>query len=154
MPPLSSGSRQKADICFQCRNRKVRCGGGVDGSGCQNCRSLAFDCSLSVLSDADDPQNRVRRKHRLERRRTRRACQRCRLRKTKCSGDVPTCDLCRHGEHRCIYLAEAIVGTDFSIRSNEDTNEERTRRSDADPGANAAIAHSLTVPDAVRYVRP
>ncbi|TIC89785.1 putative transcriptional regulatory protein [Colletotrichum higginsianum] len=46
-PSRSLGRPRKGlQICFQCRNRKVRC--DSTAGGCENCRRLKFQCSFAV----------------------------------------------------------------------------------------------------------
>ncbi|KAF2136164.1 uncharacterized protein K452DRAFT_354054 [Aplosporella prunicola CBS 121167] len=54
-------------------------------------------------------------------RRTSLACVRCRGRKTKCSGDLPSCRTCRAGNHGCIYLEQErkVQVPEFYLRDLE-----------------------------------
>ncbi|KAF6823356.1 nitrate assimilation regulatory protein [Colletotrichum plurivorum] len=107
-PCRASGRPRKGlQICFQCRNRKVRCDGTA--GGCENCRRLKFHCSFSVpdgsidevgdgTTPGADPSHL-----RLEKRRVRRACIACRDKKTKCCGTQPSCRRCLHRGAVCQY---------------------------------------------------
>ncbi|KAF5013887.1 hypothetical protein FDECE_136 [Fusarium decemcellulare] len=104
------------DICFQCRNRKVKCDGTA--GGCNNCKRLDFECSLAG-GDArmveDGTSQRI--PARLERRRVRRACVACRDRKSKCSGSLPACDRCRRSGIDCHYSDLKLSAPQSSAQS-------------------------------------
>ncbi|KAK1542442.1 hypothetical protein CPAR01_05829 [Colletotrichum paranaense] len=107
-PYRASGRPRKGlQICFQCRNRKVRCDGAP--GGCENCRRLKFHCSFAAPDQLPDAANSSTPSSsdpshlRLEKRRVRTACIQCRDKKTKCCGTQPSCRRCSHRGVDCQY---------------------------------------------------
>ncbi|KAH9210428.1 hypothetical protein DL95DRAFT_307997 [Leptodontidium sp. 2 PMI_412] len=108
----SKPGKRPTRICFQCRNRKVRCDGTVEG--CENCLRLGFTCSFSA-QDAEarsisSPQSQGRSPNSamtLERRRGRKACLTCHSQKAKCSGDIPRCERCLQRGIDCQYSSNS-----------------------------------------------
>lgn len=90
----------------------MRCDG--DPGGCENCLRLNFECSLSRPGSIQGQTQREAlasgradgtggNQRLLERRRAARACIQCRGKKTKCSGDIPSCQRCLHRLVQCQY---------------------------------------------------
>lgn len=70
-------------------------------------------------STADEATRQTRSRRKLKRPRTTNACDFCRRRKSRCSGDMPTCTLCaEHGVH-CDYNAAPPARRRKSNPSNE-----------------------------------
>ncbi|KAH7035806.1 uncharacterized protein B0I36DRAFT_239913, partial [Microdochium trichocladiopsis] len=98
--------------CRECRARKVRC--DRDGSRCGPCTRLQLGCSYaprprspSTLPGDSDmaasaPSSARVTQAGLARRRSRRACDTCRLLKTRCSGTQP-CSRCRQRSLACVF---------------------------------------------------
>ncbi|KAJ5722990.1 hypothetical protein N7488_001025 [Penicillium malachiteum] len=117
--------KEKKQTCLQCRKRKVRCDGEING--CSNCERLDFSCvfvssnnttpSSTSISNADlflknAPQECAtggatsRTKYTIgsiERRHGLRACRPCRASKSRCSGSLPTCRQCERRGLDCQY---------------------------------------------------
>lgn len=83
---------------------QVRCDGTP--GGCENCKRLHFECSLSEAASADGRRSLTQ----LERRRVRRACIACRDRKSKCTGSYPSCVRCLRLGIDCQYPSAARGG--------------------------------------------
>ncbi|KAK9327533.1 fungal-specific transcription factor domain-containing protein [Lipomyces starkeyi] len=107
-------SSRSSRICFQCRNRKVRCNGALDG--CENCIRLGFPCSFSEDERLGRGVNGAGKiasgvalhlycNSGMERRRGWRACLKCRAQKSRCSGEVPSCHRCRQRSLECVYTS-------------------------------------------------
>ncbi|PVH74437.1 hypothetical protein DL98DRAFT_467858 [Cadophora sp. DSE1049] len=107
-------SSRSSRICFQCRNRKVRCNGALEG--CENCIRLGFPCSFSEdgrlgrgVNGAGQIASGVALhlygNGGMERRRGRRACLKCHAQKSRCSGEVPSCQRCRQRSLDCVYAS-------------------------------------------------
>ncbi|KAJ3538534.1 hypothetical protein NM208_g5870 [Fusarium decemcellulare] len=112
------------DICFQCRNRKVKCDGTA--GGCNNCNRLDFECSLAggdTRMVEDGTSRRI--PARLERRRVRRACVACRDRKSKCSGSLPACDRCTRSGIECHYSDLKLSAPQSSAQSRHHRHTSR-----------------------------
>ncbi|KAJ6023671.1 Nitrate assimilation regulatory protein [Penicillium herquei] len=81
------------EICFQCRNRKVRCDGKK--GGCENCQRLQFKCSFAedFKNAAYRPYDRSAQENGdlpvLAQLRPQGACALCYKKKTKCSMGFP-----------------------------------------------------------------
>ncbi|KAL0938436.1 nitrate assimilation regulatory protein [Colletotrichum truncatum] len=128
-PYRASGRPRKGlQICFQCRNRKVRCDGTA--GGCENCRRLKFHCSFSVpdtdqlVDNSDGSIPRSDPSHlRLEKRRVRRACVQCRDKKTKCCGTQPMCRRCLSRGAACQYPDSATNHKSLSSTVETSTSQ-------------------------------
>ncbi|KAH6677830.1 hypothetical protein F5X68DRAFT_270231 [Plectosphaerella plurivora] len=111
--PAAARARRGSEICFQCRNRKVRCDGTP--GGCENCKRLHFECSLSEVASSAEGRRSLTQ---LERRRVRRACIACRDRKSKCTGSYPSCVRCLRLGIDCQYPSASRGGGVVSASSN------------------------------------
>ncbi|KAI0202462.1 hypothetical protein F4808DRAFT_421698 [Astrocystis sublimbata] len=107
---MSTQTRRKLtashNICTPCRARKVSCDG--HRAVCGNCERLGFRCSFPLatpLRVARPEAQQAQHESAVfsERRRVRRACHECHARKTRCSGDSPSCGRCRHLGIECVY---------------------------------------------------
>ncbi|KAK1987286.1 hypothetical protein LZ30DRAFT_580353 [Colletotrichum cereale] len=123
----SGRPRKGLQICFQCRNRKVRCDGTA--GGCENCRRLKFHCSFTTPgqwpgSRGPSAPNSDPSHPKLEKRRVRTACIQCREKKTKCCGTQPSCQRCSHRGVDCQYpelsksSSSKTLGSDFCGQSS------------------------------------
>lgn len=106
--------------CYQCRRRKVtqprdslfpallwltalykvHCERGEPGNTCHNCGRLGFECSFRRSGDDGPAATGLD----PEPRRGKSACIKCRMQKTKCSGDFPQCMSCAIKGWSCAYL--------------------------------------------------
>ncbi|KAL4742522.1 hypothetical protein BDV11DRAFT_202620 [Aspergillus similis] len=80
--------------CNRCRSRKVKCDRGRPL--CGDCMRLQLHCSYARKSTSPIPENRDTASYTqagIKRKRTRLACEACRVRKAKCSGTGP-CERC------------------------------------------------------------
>ncbi|KAI0482845.1 hypothetical protein GGR56DRAFT_621837 [Xylariaceae sp. FL0804] len=107
-------STRQLQTCHQCRVRKVRCDGGP--SACANCERLKFACSFARPRprpgpEAEPPASSPGGREEPSssdlvdpgRRRATRACAECRVQKTKCSGEAPSCASCVRRGRPCAY---------------------------------------------------
>ena len=90
-------TKRSANICAECRARKVRCDGRRHVSGCSNCERLNLSCSFQRPGSRSSPELH------LERRRVRLACASCHSLKARCSGQLPKCQRCRTKGIECVY---------------------------------------------------
>ncbi|KAJ0161687.1 putative transcriptional regulatory protein PB1A11.04c [Colletotrichum tanaceti] len=148
-PSRSLGRPRKGlQICFQCRNRKVRC--DSTAGGCENCRRLKFQCSFAVPDQQVLDSNGTPRtptssdSHsihpRLEKRRVRTACIQCRDKKTKCCGTRPSCRRCSHRGVDCRY-------PDPSKSSSSSSSSSSSNKA---PKASSTSTHRAQSPDRLR----
>ncbi|CAG8923331.1 unnamed protein product [Penicillium salamii] len=70
---------------------------------CDNCARLRLVCSGYTASPKPHTSGEARPSDRSKRKRTYRSCTACRVSKTKCSGERPSCQRCQDKEARCVY---------------------------------------------------
>ncbi|KAH8168422.1 fungal zn(2)-Cys(6) binuclear cluster domain-containing protein [Sarocladium implicatum] len=98
--------------CLQCRHRKVRC--DKRPGTCRNCERLDLECNPkdlqrdeSIETPNKNAGNVSLNTQPASTRRLRgvRACSACRAKKTKCTGEYPTCVTCQERGRKCTYPA-------------------------------------------------
>ncbi|KAH8901339.1 hypothetical protein GQ53DRAFT_630743, partial [Thozetella sp. PMI_491] len=84
--------------CNTCRSRKVKC--DERPNGCANCERLHLECSgyHQSVQRPDASDIRAPRSKRVYR-----SCNACRVARTKCSGERPTCAACRELSRLCSF---------------------------------------------------
>ena len=137
----AKSTKRSANICAECRQRKVRCGGRGAQEGCLNCCRLDLSCSFQ-RSGAPECQ--------LERRRVRLACANCHGLKARCSGQLPKCQRCRTKGIECVYAPSKRASTNAHIGNHylSDNTSASTitppERHTASPGVKSAVAPNRT----------
>lgn len=96
-------------------------------------------------SPLSDP-NQSSRKRKLKHPRTSHACNFCRKRKTRCSGEVPSCAACREEEIACDYSAD--TGPPRKKKSTSLTANELATSRDRHGTSSEANASNLVTPPA------
>ena len=136
----SKSTKRSANICAECRARKVRCDGRRHV--CSNCERLNLSCSFQRSGSSPELQ--------LERRRVRLACASCHSLKARCSGQLPKCQRCRSKGIDCVYAPSKRASTNLyggsqymsdNVSVSTNTPSERHTTS---PGAQPGVAPNST----------
>ncbi|CAK7202847.1 hypothetical protein SEUCBS139899_005574 [Sporothrix eucalyptigena] len=124
-------------VCVQCRVRKVRCDGSQPS--CATCTRLRLVCSFATR--ADGAANRLTTAVELPPKyRSSLACQRCRSRKIRCSGDTPECAECVRRNQPCAY---ATVQGVFRNTTRSSMARETSRRVSREVAKNVSRASEV-----------